>query len=1236
MKRGGLALALVLAVGGLLRVTGPGSSASREQGTSSGASSGTAATTGSPKEVPKDQYLKDFADQIQASYGVWGATAADTADLAAHLNVPVSYQGVLQREKLQFVLAILPDPVHTRLGLLFDRGVEAVQQAAQKSGYFFERAIMPWARTPPADFADYESKWLEAQDRKNREMFPGLMIFRHGGEPQAPQDAQKGSQTSQAVPNYGVPLFVLVIAETPTGGINKRQFRNAVEIINKIRGGSGSAVSAKNQQALILGPTFSGSLESLNQALLEPNARNTFGETFVYSGTTTDEQSIDTFKQQLSAVSPKGQFVSFQENDGHLLAEFLAFVHNQCYELNEVAVLSEGDTAYGKRPGRQGTRPEKATPTEKSDNSGTDSGTEGPLFLHFPREISYFRSVYLKETAAQPRGAIPGAPALTLELEDTGSDDDVVVPYAASPTTASQEGVMLGIVGELHKHQIAFTVVFATDPVDQLFLARYLRSGYPKGRVVVTSPDLLFAREEDNLLHGVLGLNTYPLVAGLDDQLFHYEPQSDSGSESFTPHEDKLAVSSLSVGTFNAMLGLLFLPYKSAGQSIPPAPYQDYGTPLNTSSKPDPLATRPPVWLTILGRDGFWPIACLDGDSLDSACVSDPAKNKNRNNNQRDSAKAASPAESTLQLSPCPAQSSQEGKCIDGERPQTPTAWRVAYALCLILMFAHFWLSWRGSILKDSETRAQFAATNDCRHAIIVAIGALCLAVALVVLVCARNPAVNWAGCWVWKIALWVPLLLFVAVVIWDLARRRGQSLVAVVFVAVLGVTMVLLLIWAFAVSAAPFARWPTRFVAVASGASPALPPLLLLGAGYWWMWQSLRGVTLVDLRRPRLPERDDLFKDIHHIGDDLGEKLREVAHPFFFIWQAFVLPLVLLGLALVVIDGEHPVQTVEGVPYDWAYFLLFASIVATLLGCLIKLVLSWFKCRQVLVGLDRLPLREAFSRMKVLSWHSMWNPGGSTYRETYRVMSRALETLDRLDRVLEQGDPEAPFTAQHSEKVRGQIEETRKAREAVYTLYKDIEPLNGAAQASLMPNLLAKIEELQKQMAKTAAVVMTHILKLLWEDDCSPVVSEEQGERKELPLSRVLAEEYVALIYVNFLITVLLRMRTMVICAAGLFVFIVLSVNVYPFEPHTALQTLCVILLIVSGLVVGYVYAGMHRDAILSRLTSSTAGELGWDFWLKFVSAGAIPLFSLLAAQFPSINQFLFSWLEPALQALK
>jgi hypothetical protein len=191
--------------------------------------------------------------------------------------------------------------------------------------------------------------------------------------------------------------------------------------------------------------------------------------------------------------------------------------------------------------------------------------------------------------------------------------------------------------------------------------------------------------------------------------------------------------------------------------------------------------------------------------------------------------------------------------------------------------------------------------------------------------------------------------------------------------------------------------------------------------------------------------------------------------------------------------------------------------------------------------------------------------------------------------------------------------------------------------RARELQELTEKVGVLQKEMARMAAVLIRQVLPVWWVENTAPVVSEDDRITKEdLPAMRAMAEEFAAIMYVNFLASVLLRIRTLVICAGGLYVLIVLSVSVYPFEPHSALQTMMVLLLIAMALVVGYVYAEMHREAILSRLTSTKVGELGLDFWLKFASAAAIPVLSLLAGQFPEINRILFSWLEPALQAMK
>ena len=54
---------------------------------------------------------------------------------------------------------------------------------------------------------------------------------------------------------------------------------------------------------------------------------------------------------------------------------------------------------------------------------------------------------------------------------------------------------------------------------------------------------------------------------------------------------------------------------------------------------------------------------------------------------------------------------------------------------------------------------------------------------------------------------------------------------------------------------------------------------------------------------------------------------------------------------------------------------------------------------------------------------------------------------------------------------------------------------------------------------------------------------------------------------------------------------------------------------------VVGLIFAQIHRDTVLSNLTDTNPGELGIDFYIRMVSFVALPLLSLVAFQFPSVN---------------
>jgi hypothetical protein len=1256
LRQGSFALAAVIAIGALLRLAGPATTTSASRPTE-------ASKRDESAKGARSSYLADVERTVQQFFGVEN-DPAETLDPKASWNLPGS------RNRVRFVVAILPDPVHTHLALFFDRSIEALQQAAQREGYVFDRFILPWDYNPHQN-TDLEKRQRETEEQRIRESYPGLLIFREGLARRQAREKRELAAAGRQDPNanqpnpHGESLFVLVVGETPTGGLRKQQFSYGLWLMGKIRGINVRCADP----LLILGPTFSGSLESLKQELASNVAGlRCFPEAFIYSGTITKKESMEQFEKPLDSLRLHWlHFASFQQNDQYLIERFADFACAQNYEVGEIAVLSEDGTVFGDQSSPLTAPICTSSWLNRYFPSWFDPPRSQEVVLphfYFPREISFFRSAYQKAVAAQPNPETkpPGRSTLTLDLGDTGSEDDSVAPYGGLQTPLSQEAVMLGLVSELQKHHIVFTVLFATNPVDELFLARYLRTAYPQGRVVITTPDLLFSREEDTLLRGVLGLNSYAMAPGLNDRLCQQEESN------VHEHEERLFVSSSSVGIYNATIGLLALQKAENSavsakhsdctvvrndETLPGGPYNEYASlPMVMVGNTCPAPTTgqqscrqyPLLWLTILGRDGFWPIAPLDKEGLQS-----------NHSTMKLTADVPAPYSNDLPLA-------------------TPGAWNIAYSLCVLLMLIHAALSWTGSILANSESSAQFAKNKDGRDTFIVAIGALALWVASVALMCARSPFLCWKGSWPLTIALWLPLLLFVAVTAWDVAKRRGQRTVAIAFLAFSALISMYLL--AFDMPPRSQIYWLPRVVHLASGVSPVLPLLLLLGAGYWWMWQSLRGVTLVDLRRPRLPEKNDLPPDVYRISEADGEKLRQTAHPFFFEWQVLIPVVVLVAVSATVVDLDHPVQTMEGLAYDIGYSLMLIVMIASFLGCLLKLVRTWFECRHILGGLDRLPLREAFSRMKNLSWRSMWNPGGSTLRETYKLMSRALENLDRLRLVLKEDQSTSPLPLALRDKADIAIGETMKARDLVQSIYvkmsvddarsidlEDIEhtakeakldvgPIKGMAwwrsrETEAERILMVGVEFLQKKMAKTAAVLMVDILKTFWEKERSPVVSEDirardsraddpKSQKTELPLCRLLTEEYVTLIYANFLVTVLLRMRTMVLCAVGMYVFIILSINTYPFEPHPALQTLGVVMLVLLGAAVGYVYAEMHREAILSRLTSTGTGELGWDFWLKFASAAAIPVFSLLATQFPGINQVLFSWLEPALQAVK
>ena len=123
---------------------------------------------------------------------------------------------------------------------------------------------------------------------------------------------------------------------------------------------------------------------------------------------------------------------------------------------------------------------------------------------------------------------------------------------------------------------------------------------------------------------------------------------------------------------------------------------------------------------------------------------------------------------------------------------------------------------------------------------------------------------------------------------------------------------------------------------------------------------------------------------------------------------------------------------------------------------------------------------------------------------------------------------------------------------------------------------------------------------------------------------------------FLGFIQNTIARLRSIALSIVALFVASTFAVSSYPFDPLPVIATIFLVLFAVVGAVVVIVYAEMHRDATLSHLTNTRPGELGFDFWTRVLSFGIGPLIGLLTTLFPSITDFVVSFLQPGTQAIK
>jgi hypothetical protein len=1078
---------------------------------------------------------------------------------------------------VDFVIATVPNPISTHLPLAFDRMLEIIQQAAQDNGYLYVSSWLPWNEAK--DYSRLPDQLLAQDSQSFQESQPGLLVFR-----------KPLTKTSDPPEQGGLAVFI--VSELPTGGIDQLQFDNALAWIEQL------GALSPDRGLNILGPSFSGSLPSLYRCLRFPKLASFLGKSriTIVSGSVSSELGYDWFKDRLDNDG-LGTFQTMMEGDSVLIKRFCDYIDSQHYRTDRVAILSEDETAYGGATGE-----------------GLCGGNL--TYLYYPRDIATLRSAYEQQSIfssnKQPSGTNAAPTSLRGDLsEPANSEHDTVRSYGGQLTPLAQESVLFAITDILKEKKIQFVIVRSTNSLDQIFLSQFLRRSFPETRIVLDGADLLFRRgAEGASLRGVMVLSTYPLLTWQQD--WTSSPPTGSGGSYRIFGQDSAE------GLYIAARTL----FPNQGSDVIVA----NDAPPTWARSPAKYAenSHPATWLTVIGHRQFWPVAVLNSY--------------------------------TLQKEPA--------VIVPNVMPALPVEFWMLLTICLAWGLLHFLWCARGSIspVPAPFRLAYFAPIPRPQHTALIAFGSALVA-SVAVVVAAAAGLLNWelgnSNGLVAAFAMTLLLLAYLSCVknyqlpslpdgIFTKADFATSRRVAAVAFTLFLVAFMLLhnefirnLITANRIPA----YW--RSVRFLSGVSALLPQLFLVAGMYCWFWFSLRGLALFGNDRPLLPKQSDLTVDGKPIApmfsrEQAGTPTEDRALPLGILYLGLlvlILPIVVI-VCLIVLQGDWLRTLGERIFGVYIFFWLTLCI-AMILTDSAQCWSTWKRLQGLLIDLDRLPLRRTLNALQGLSWRSVWAMSGDVLMERYCLVSRQIEALRHLANRIQESRrtiwPD-PILDELQAKIAHFQDPMMKDLVAWYVALDDkpvtdVEPLRAV----------------QEEIASIAAFVLANLLLPAWHTETDSLILDRSRTKNadtensggpaispHIPSHIVAAEEFFVLPYVGFIQNILGRVRASVLGSLCLFVAATLAVSSYPFDPLPVLGGIFLAVFVITGVTMIVIYAGMHRDATLSYITGTRAGELGVEFWRQLITFGVGPLLGLLTTLFPSMTDFVISWLQPGSQAIK
>ncbi len=1119
----------------------------------------------------------------------------------------------------EFLVATVPDPIDANARWQFDPVVSAIQSAAAASGYVLDRF----------EFQDWDST-TDASARRTRstrhERYPSIILFRH----QNPKEGQVDRL-----------LVVLLAYETATTGVHEGALGRALRLAHLWR-----RRDEKSKPVRILGPSFSGSVDSLQRVIAPMLHRQDFAVRIV-SGSATGPDN----QARLQGLS-KDTRVTYHATvwpDDVMLAHVLQTVYstsfrNAIHWPQKIALLHETGSGWASGVDRVVKRfPEALQPAPVAASSwaidnrftrrlASVTAALSPLrqlsddeldvtFIPFPLHISRLRST----ESTTPVVATPGR-VLPLVLQDHVTPTDTVPSFTPETTATATDLSLADALASLRRNGFSAIGILATDTRDKLFLAKRIAAYSPNVSLFTTEADLLLAHPDyRRFMGGMIVGSTYPLFSSV-------QGWTSTGRR-------RLQFESVAAqGTYNAALALLN--YTVAGQPLTPdvPPLLDYAIPYASGS------AYPAIWVTVVAREGLWPLRYAVPSRSPVLHPYQPPRNES--------------AVEGAQLHPHLAGSSDP-----------MSLWVIALMIMstvLSVLHASVWL-WRGEIrrLMDGRRVPAWRMLRDAAEAdqakdgrevylltsllALVPVQAGCCV--LLTLSLGGESNLPWfvaaaqrvldsdvlfaerAGAALGLAGLLFVLLAFGALTaaVRDLMRNvwllGGQSrfvrVAGAVAVVVSASAVVMGTGFAWFLLANPTMGRPFLYRAahLANGISPALPIIVISVGLYLWSVAHLRRLTHPAVVRDVRNEAAYGTLAQGRFASLCDDIIGLTTHPVSQLALPVKIAVGCVVATVFVLVSLRGVSTVDAWPLTG--FLICAWLVAEGLACLSLAYATdlWIRLRRLTRALAVDPIAPAFGRVPRMLFHDRFSPA-YPHRDPVQQISVEAGALRAALRV-----PTA--TAQ-----------TTLGAPATLTVSDALGPVDAARTEEILEDMERPIACSDKRGSVVSGDwcrVVTGAGTLLAAFRRSPHrtrIADLMPGTTEEPLDRWCraAEALVVLPVAQLVRETLARVvQGLLFATVGVLLLAAFLASV-PVQSRQTMVGIAWFYIAVLSAVALTVFVQADRDELLSRLTGSPAGRINWDaaFLGKLLVYVALPLLTLFASQFPELTDVLGAWLAP------